>query len=63
MPDIISFIASRASSRIYDTAMGRAFFRAAGVDVPEPLTPGQIVRHDRYEGAEKLMRQRYGVEL
>jgi len=48
----------------YDTAMSRAMLRALGVPVPhrEPR-PGAIVRVDRYAGAERLMRQRTGVNL
>ena len=46
----------------YDTAMSRAMLRALGVEPPPPRvanTPGG----DRYRGADKLMRQRYGVRL
>ena len=57
-PDELARIAMR-----YDTLMSWAMLRALGVDRPRRKEGRASSRHDRYEGARKLMRQRHGVRL
>lgn len=54
-----------AAALRYDTQMSRAMLRALGVDIPKVPTVRTVVRADdrRYDGAAKLMRQRFGVRL
>lgn len=47
----------------YDTAMSRAMLRALGVDVPHRVTPGTIVRVDRYAEVRECFANRRRVNL
>ncbi len=59
--EITLVVTSRAACRDYDTTVGRAFFRAVGVQLSEPAIAGTIVSCDRYDGIEELMAQRHGI--
>lgn len=58
-------IAERVTKSDADTITARAFRRALGI--PNRTrgggTRGAYARADRYRGAERIMRQRYGVRL
>lgn len=59
---LVRRIASHAGEKRFDTVVGRAFLRAIGISSFDRSHEIEVIdRDDRFDGAERLFHQRYGV--